>query len=430
MKNYLIMTSSTSNMLKGDNLLKENSINTVLVPAPKEYGSVCAIAIRVSEQDLEKSKALLKSHDVNVEGIYEDLHEKLDNIVKKLKDKHISLGFKEIAKSIEEGKELAYEDVLYLLKTDRPAEQEALFELADEMRKKVVGDVVDIRGAIEFSNYCIKDCNYCGLRKDNLALERYRMSEDEILEIVNDIKNMGLKTVILQSGEDPHYTKEIMGNILKRIKNETGLKITLSIGERELEEYEYFKSCGADNYLLKIETTNKAIFDEIHPDGDMENRLKCIQKIKSLGYLNGNGAIIGLPMQKEEDIAKDIMFFKDMGINMIGIGPFVPAKNTPYENLPHGDVSMTLKAVAVTRLVCQRVFIPATTALLTVDRSAQAKALISGANSLMLVNTPETYRENYVIYSNKSEVGLDYAIESIKEAGRKLPLYLTKSKEV
>ncbi|MBP2027892.1 biotin synthase [Acetoanaerobium pronyense] len=430
MKNYLIMTSSTSNMLKGDNLLKENSINTVLVPAPKEYGSVCAIAIRVSEQDLEKSKELLKSHDVNVEGIYEDLHEKLDNIVKKLKDKHISLEFKEITKSIEEGKELAYEDVLYLLKTDRPAEQEALFELADEMRKKVVGDVVDIRGAIEFSNYCIKDCNYCGLRKDNLELERYRMSEDEILEIVNDIKNMGLKTVILQSGEDPHYTKEIMGNILKRIKNETGLKITLSIGERELEEYEYFKSCGADNYLLKIETTNKAIFDEIHPDGDMENRLKCIQKIKSLGYLNGNGAIIGLPMQKEEDIAKDIMFFKDMGINMIGIGPFVPAKNTPYENLPHGDVRMTLKAVAVTRLVCQRVFIPATTALLTVDRSAQAKALISGANSLMLVNTPETYRENYVIYSNKSEVGLDYAIESIKEAGRKLPLYLTKSKEV
>jgi len=329
MKNYLIMTSSTSNMLKGDNLLKENSINTVLVPAPKEYGSVCAIAIRVSDQDLEKSKSLLKSYDVNVEGIYEDLHEKLDNIVKKLKDKHISLEFKEIAKSIEEGKELAYEDVLYLLKTDRPAEQEALFELADEMRKKVVGDIVDIRGAIEFSNYCIKDCNYCGLRKDNLELERYRMSEDEILEIVNDIKNMGLKTVILQSGEDPHYTKEIMGNILKRIKNETGLKITLSIGERELEEYEYFKSCGADNYLLKIETTNKSIFDEIHPDGDMENRLKCIQKIKSLGYLNGNGAIIGLPMQKEEDIAQDLLFFKEMGINMIGIGPYVPANNTP-----------------------------------------------------------------------------------------------------
>ncbi len=301
---------------------------------------------------------------------------------------------------------------------------DALFEMADKMRQQVVGDIVDIRGAIEFSNYCARNCNYCGLRADNTNLERYRMSEDDILKVVHDIKQMGLKTVILQSGEDIYYTKEKIGKLLERIKSETGLQITLSIGERPKEEYDYFKKMGADNYLLKIETTNPEIFSIIHPDTDMNERLKCIDDIKELGYLNGNGCIIGLPKQTSVDIAKDIIFFKNKGINMIGIGPFVPSADTPFEDLPHGSVDMTLKAVAVCRLICQRVFIPATTALLTVDHDAQTRALRCGANSLMLVNTPQRHSKNYMIYSNKSEVNLEYAIESIKQAGRKLPLYL------
>lgn len=424
MKNYLIMTSSTSYMLSGNEILKKNNINTILVPAPKEYGSVCAIAIKVDEPSMTLAVDTLKLHNIPVSGVYEDKYEKLENIIKKLKDSKMSEQFRAIAKKIEEGTPLELEDAVYLLDITGEKEMNALFEMADKMRQQVVGDIVDIRGAIEFSNYCARNCNYCGLRADNTNLDRYRMSDDEIMKIVHDIKNMGLKTVILQSGEDIYYTKEKMGALLSRIKSETGLQITLSIGERPKHEYEYFKKMGADNYLLKIESTNREIFDFIHPDTDMDERLKCIDDIKALGYLNGNGCIIGLPKQTSTDIAKDIMFFKDMGINMIGIGPFVPSSDTPFEDLPHGDVNMTLKAVAVCRLICQRVFIPATTALLTVDRDAQTKALECGANSLMLVNTPKIHSKNYMIYSNKSEVDLEFAIESIKEAGRRLPLYL------
>ncbi|OPJ54974.1 [FeFe] hydrogenase H-cluster radical SAM maturase HydE [Alkalithermobacter paradoxus] len=429
-KHHLIMTGSTSHMLRGDKVLKDKGIETALVPAPAEYGSVCAIAIRVRKEDSDISEKYLRENDIVISGIYEEKPQRLTGLIEKIRNSVIREEFLSILKKVEEGLELSFEDIVILLKAEGTAEKEALFKAADEMRKEILGDVVDIRGAIEFSNYCRKDCKYCGVRKGLTTLERYRMDEEEIMEIVHELHSLGLKTVILQSGEDPFWTKEKIGNLITRIKKETGMRITLSLGERPREEFEYFKELGADNYLLKIETTNKDIFEYVHPDDDYDHRIECSKWIRELGYINGSGCIIGLPGQREEDIAKDILFFKDMGINMIGIGPFIPAKGTPLEKYPHGSVEMTLKAVAVTRLVCKRVYLPATTALASIDPDGQTKALKAGANTIMLINTPSKYRYNYQIYSGKNMIDLKSAYKAIKGANRQFPPYLKFDMEV
>jgi biotin synthase len=428
-KHFLIMAGSTNHMLRGDKLLKDEGIETALVPAPSEYGSVCAIAIRVNVEDIQSAEKHLLDHNITIQGIYPDKPKKLSGLVEKLMDSVMSEDFIGVMKKVEDGQDLNFEDILVLLKTERKSELEALFAAADRMRKEIIGDVVDIRGAIEFSNICRKDCKYCGIRATLPALERYRMEEDEIMDIVHELHQIGLQTVILQSGEDLWWTPDKIVQLIRRIKDETGMRITLSIGERPKEEYALYKEVGADNFLLKIETTNREIFEFIHPDDDYDHRIECSKWLRELGYINGSGCIIGLPGQRPEDIAKDILFFKDMGINMIGIGPFLPAKGTPFEKYPAGSVDMTLKAVAVTRIVCKRVYIPATTALASLDPDGQTKALKSGANTIMLINTPAKYRYNYQIYSQKNMIDLEAAFRAVEEAGRKLPPYLKVTKE-
>lgn len=428
-RHYLIMAGSTSHMLRGDKLLKDKEIYTSLVPAPSEYGTVCATAIKVKIEDKDRAEKTLRENSITIEGIYPDKPRKLSGLVEKLMDSVISPEFMEILKKIEVGEELSFEDIVILLKTERKAEKDALFHAADRMRKEIVGDVVDIRGAIEFSNYCRKDCRYCGIRKSLDDLKRYRMDEDEIMEVVHYLHEIGLKTVILQSGEDLWWTPDKIVSLIKRVKEETRMNITLSIGERPREEYELYKKFGANNFLLKIEATNKELFKFIHPDDDYDRRVECSNWLRELGYLNGSGNIIGLPGQTVEDIAKDIVFFKEMGINMIGIGPFVPAKGTPLESYPQGSIDMTLKAVAVTRIVCKRVFIPATTALASLDPDGQTKALKAGANTIMLINTPSKYRYNYQIYSDKNMVDLESAFRAVDESDRKMPPYLKIKRE-
>ena len=423
-KHYLIMAGSTNHMLRGDKLLKDEQIETALVPAPSEYGSVCAIAIKVKSDEIHRAEKLLRENQIVIQGIYPDKPKKLSGLVSKLMDTVISEEFIGVLRKIEEGEELTFEDIVHLLKTERKAEMDALFAAADRMRKEILGDVVDIRGAIEFSNVCRKDCKYCGIRKNHPTLAHYRMTEDEIMEIVHQLHDIGLQTVILQSGEDIWWTPDKIVALIERIKRETGMRITLSIGERPREEYELYKRIGADNFLLKIETTNREIFEFIHPDDDFDHRIECSKWIRELGYINGSGCIIGLPGQRPEDIARDILFFKEMGINMIGIGPFLPAKGTPFEDYPAGSVDMTLKAVAVTRLVCKRVYLPATTALASLDPDGQTKALKAGANTIMLINTPAKYRYSYQIYSGKNMIDLEAAFRAIREADRKLPSYL------
>jgi len=411
-------------MLQANQLLSEHQIKTQLRPAPPEHGSVCAVAILVAAHDLDEAKTIFNKHHITASGIYENKRTKLDNLVAKLKGEIVTDEFLTIVKQIETGADLTFEEIVYLLKLTNKKEIDILYSIANRMRQEIIGDEVDIRGAIEFSNYCTKDCTYCGIRKNLPDLSRYRMRDEEIMEIVHELHDLGLQTVILQSGEDQWWSEDKIIALIKRIKKETGMKITLSVGERTYEEYASFKEAGANNYLLKVETTNPQIFKSVHPDDDLEHRIRCSKWLRDLGYLNGSGMIIGLPEQTAEDIANDILYFKEMGINMIGIGPFVPAKKTPLQDLPHGDIELTLKAVAITRIVCKRVFLPATTALASLDPEGQEKALNAGANTIMLVNTPKKYRENYQIYSSKLAVDIASAIKVVNAVGRELPKFL------
>ncbi|SNX53770.1 [FeFe] hydrogenase H-cluster radical SAM maturase HydE [Thermoanaerobacterium sp. RBIITD] len=425
MEHYIIICNSTQHMLNADKILKQNGIKTELVPAPAEYGSVCSTAIKINAYNIDMAKELLYGNSISVKGIYPYKIRKLDGLINRL-NKGLDSDIKDVLKKVEMGIELDEDDIVTILSANGDENLSSIYNAADEMRKAIVGDVVDIRAAIEFSNICRKNCFYCGLRRDNMLVERYRMSIDEIVDTAKELKKIGIKTVILQSGEDLWYTEEKIIEIIKRIKKETKMRITLSIGERNEEEYRHYKEAGANNFLLKIETTNREIFKNIHPDDDFDYRVKCSEWLRKYGYINGNGNIIGLPGQTARDIAKDIIFFKEMGIHMVGIGPFVPAKGTPFESLPHGDVEMTLKTVAATRLVLKNVFIPATTALATVDKDAQVKALMSGANTIMLISTPEKYRNRYRIYSNKNMVDIDTAYRAVIKAERKMPPYINK----
>jgi len=424
-KSYLIMAQNSSEMLVINKLLNKSNINTDLVPAPPEWGTVCAIAIRIEYSDLEASKKLIDLAGIHTAKILEDRKLKLQGLIDRKLGLVVSEQFLEILKKIENGDELNKEDIVYLLATDKKREIDAIFAAADRIRKETVGDVVEIRGAIEFSNYCRKNCKYCGIGGKNTEVKRYRMTEDEIMDVVGYLHGIGLRTVILQSGEDPFWSTGKIVNIIKRIKADTGMRITLSVGEKNFEEYAEFKNAGADNFLLKIETTNRDIFKEIHPDDDYDVRVQCSKWLRELGYINGSGNIIGLPGQKIEDIAEDILFFKEMGINMIGIGPFIPAKGSPFENRPHGDIALTLRTVAVTRIVCKKVYIPSTTALASLSKDAQVWALNAGANTIMLINTPLEYRSSYNIYDNKNMVDLMSAVYAVeKAANRRLPSYL------
>lgn len=423
-KAYLLVSHNTAQMLLVDKTLREAGIHTDMVPAPPETGSVCAIVVRIYEGDLEISRRLLQGRNITIKNVIEEKKLKLQGLIDKKLGASVTEEFLRIFRKIEEGEELDFPDIAYLLATDRQKEIDLIFQAADRIRKEMVGDVVEIRGAIEFSNYCKKNCKYCGINAASSGTGRYRMKEEEILELVDQLHNIGIRTVILQSGEDDSWTVERICTLVKAIKDRTGMRVTLSIGEKTREEYEAYKKAGADNFLLKIETTNRAIFKEIHPDDEYDTRVQCSTWLKELGYINGSGSIIGLPGQQVEDIARDILFFKEMGINMIGIGPFIPAKGTPYENRPHGDIRLTLRTVAVTRIVCKKVYIPSTTALASLDKEAQVMALKAGANSIMLINTPQKYRSNYRIYDNKNAVDLEAAFYAVEKAGRKLPAYL------
>lgn len=423
-KSYLIISQNTAQMLQVDKMLRSEDIITDLVPAPPETGTVCAIAVKISRGDLEQVISILSKNSIIVKGIIEDRKLKLQGLIDRKLGASVTPEFLHILKKIENGEEVDKEDVLYMLSTERSKEVEMVFHIADRIRREMVGDVVEVRGAIEFSNYCTKSCNYCGINACNSNVERYRMTEDEIMEVVEYLHGLGIKTVILQSGEDLFWSLDKLTALVSRIKQRTGMRVTLSIGERPRVEYEALKEAGANNFLLKIEATNRKLFKEIHPDDDYDYRLQCSRWLKELGYINGSGNIIGLPGQTLGDIADDILYFREMGINMIGIGPFIPAKGTRYENHPTGDIELTLRTVAVTRIVCKKVYIPSTTALASLDKDAQVRALQCGANSIMLINTPEKYKKSYRIYDNKNMVDMEAALYAIEKAGRKLPEYL------
>lgn len=307
----------------------------------------------------------------------------IEKILKKAEDKH-SLTKDEITRLLELPLTL----------------HSSLFTVSDRVRQKYVGNEVHLRGLIEFSNYCKQNCLYCGLRRDNKNLERYRLTEEQIIGFAKNANELGFKTIVLQSGEDPYYTIDKMKSIISGIKK-FGLAITLSIGEKTFEEYKAYKEAGADRYLIRIETTDKDLYKKFDPDMDWQNRLNCLKSLKELGYEVGTGCLVGLPGQTPESLADDILFFKEINADMIGIGPFIPNENTPLKDAQGGTFELALKVMAITRLLLPDVNIPATTAMETLNPNGRIIALQSGANVVMPNVTQGDYRKFYEIYPGK-----------------------------
>lgn len=287
-----------------------------------------------------------------------------------------------------------------------------LFEAADKIRKKFVGDEVHLRGLIEFSNICKCNCAYCGLRKDNTCIKRYRMDFEQILYLAKAAKGYGYRTIVLQGGEDSYFNKKKMCKIIEAVKN-LGFAITLSLGERTFEEYKAFKSAGADRYLLRIETTDKNLYEKLHPQMEFEKRKKCLYDLKSIGFETGSGCLVGLPNQSIESLAQDILFFKEIDADMIGLGPFIPSPQTPLEKAAGGTLTMSLKVMALTRLMLPDINIPATTAMETLEPDGRIKALQSGANVVMPNVTDGDCKNKYEIYPGKA--GLNNTPEEYKK---------------
>lgn len=275
---------------------------------------------------------------------------------------------------------------------------EALFAVADAVRREHVGGIVHIRAIVEFSNYCRLPCRYCGLNARNEALTRYRMAPDEIGDTVLEAARAGYKTVVLQSGEDPFYTKEILCELIRGIRKKCDIAITLSIGERDYEELKAFFEAGAERYLLKHETSDEALYAALHPGCTLKSRIECLKNIKKLGYETGSGFMIGLPGQTLETIANDILLLKELACDMAGIGPFLPSPATPLGGEQPGDPLLTRRAVALTRLLLPQSHLPATTSLGVLSRGERDEVFSSGANVIMKKVTPWNVRRLYEIY--------------------------------
>ena len=289
-------------------------------------------------------------------------------------------------------------EIVSLLKADEC--QKELIAAADRTRKLFVGDEVHLRGLIEFSNICKQNCMYCGIRCENKNVDRYRLSPEEVVDFAQKAKAVGYKTVVMQSGEDMGFTVDKMTDILKRVKA-LDLAITLSIGEKSYEEYKAYKEAGADRYLLRIETTDKDLYQKMHPKMSFENRLRCLRDLKELGYEVGTGCLIGLPGQTLESLADDLLFFKNFDADMIGIGPFIPNQDTPLKDAEGGKFAIALRFVALLRLLMPDINIPATTAMETLEPNARVIALQAGANVVMPNVTEGDYRRKYLLYPGK-----------------------------
>ncbi len=307
-------------------------------------------------------------------------------------------------------------EILAWLRETDPQRLEELWRRANETRRAHVGDAVFLRGLVEVSNFCARQCFYCGLRAGNTRLVRYRMRADEISEAANQAVALGFGTVVLQGGEDYGLQTQWMADIIRRIKTETPLAVTLSLGERPDSDLKSWREAGADRYLLRFETSDRNLFEEIHPPlGNRPcDRIAMLRRLKELGYETGSGVMVGIPGQSYESLANDILLFRELDLDMIGIGPFIPHPATPLgmglpifspsknHQVPNSEL-LVYKAVALTRLLRPDANIPATTALATLNKTnGRDLGLRRGANVFMPNLTPHKYRRFYEIYPSKA----------------------------
>ena len=303
------------------------------------------------------------------------------------------------------------EELEFLLENLNDDSKKYLIEKSNLTRMKVYGDKVYLRGLIEFTNYCVRNCMYCGIRASNKNAERYRLTIDEILECAELGDRLGYKTYVLQGGEDPYFTDDIMVEIISKIKKRFPKNaITISLGERSYESYEKMFKAGADRYLIRHETATKELYEKLHPGASFENRRRCLEDLKKIGYQVGSGFMVGLPGQKVSDLVNDLLYVKELNPHMVGIGPFISHKDTPLKDEKNGTLEDTITLIAILRLLLPKALIPATTSLGTINPLGRELGIKAGANVVMPNLSPTTVREKYSLYDGKICTG-DEAVE-------------------
>ena len=302
-----------------------------------------------------------------------------------------------------------------LIRTYTKEDLEYASNLARELAIREYGKTIYFRGIIEFSNFCKCDCYYCGIRKSNKNAQRYRLTKEDILECCKEGYENGFRTFVLQGGEDGWFTDEKVCEIIGEIKkNYPDCAVTLSLGERGFDSYKKFKKAGADRYLLRHETIDEVHYKELHPEKQkLENRIQCLRELKALGYQTGCGIMVGTPNQTPGVLAKDMKFMEEFQPAMIGIGPFLPHKDTPFRDKEKGSVELTLFLLALSRIMLPKVLLPATTALGTVEADGRKQGVLAGCNVIMPNLSPLAVRKKYMLYDKKAGTDIS-AAEGIK----------------
>ncbi|SLK14762.1 Putative Biotin synthase [Clostridium chauvoei JF4335] len=314
----------------------------------------------------------------------------------------ININIRRIIDKLYKENNASKEELLFLLDNLKSEDKKYLIQKANEIRMQTYGDKVYMRGLIEFTNFCKRNCVYCGIRRSNNNADRYRLTYDEIMECADIGDRLGYKTYVLQGGEDEYFTDEKMIEIIKGIKNKyPNNAITLSLGERSYESYKKMYDAGADRYLLRHETATKKLYEELHPGASFENRRKCLKDLKEIGYQIGAGFMVGIPNQTNEDLVCDLLFIKNLEPHMCGIGPFIPHKDTPLKDEKAGTVEKTTTMLALVRLLLPDVLLPSTTALGSIDPMGREKGLKAGGNVVMPNLSPTSVREKYYLYDGK-----------------------------
>ena len=308
-----------------------------------------------------------------------------------------------LIKKLEESQNLTKSEWVDIITRRTPQLDQYLFDRARRVREQHYGKDVYIRGLIELTNYCKQDCLYCGIRKSNREVVRYRLSDEQVLDCCREGYEMGLRTFVLQGGEDPFYTDERLIPLTRKIRHlYPECAITLSLGERSRDSYQALFEAGANRYLLRHETANANHYDLLHDNHlAAKSRQRCLWDLKEIGFEVGSGFMVGSPYQTAEHLAEDMVFLKELNPQMIGIGPFLPHHATPFAKEERGSFELTLFMIGLLRLMLPKVLLPATTSLGTIASNGREQGLLAGANVVMPNLTPSVVRKNYLLYDDK-----------------------------
>lgn len=327
----------------------------------------------------------------------------------------------ELIDALEKNHSLSRQEYLYLIDNYSLYTAQYAAEKARTAAERVYGKKIYIRGLIEISSYCKNDCYYCGLRKSNKSCERYRLTKEDILLCCKEGYALGFRTFVLQGGEDGYYTDEVLCDIIKEIKRlYPDCALTLSLGERSRQSYQALYQAGADRYLLRHETADKQHYSRLHPpELEYENRMRCLNDLKEIGFQVGCGFMVGSPFQTNEALSKDLKYIEELSPDMCGIGPFITHKDTPFKDEKNGSVEMTLYLLSLIRLIKPEILLPATTALGTLEHDGRERGILSGANVVMPNLSPLSVRKKYLLYDNKIATGEESA-QSVSKLRKKL----------